>query len=311
LRRIPIFDTNIFGHVRDGSIHAKDWRFLLRHRPGHGWTLSFVTALELLAGLSTAPAEKFFAVKEQIELGYKLSKGRRVPLDEPRFLFCKEVLGTAFPAELGYVRPEVIGDHMEVVRCAKSSEEIRSGRVPVRRLRTQGYGRPGYAGFDASIIEELMGGQNSPKKEWVERREAFASDIYPQWREHFQATGKRLPDEKRSAIEPVSVWRAERLKFHETFLEWLEVTPTPDLHAETAKRLDAVFEFTLFVDRAFLLQNYNPEKNESDVYDQFQLHYLALDRFVIVTEDVRLRERTAGSSQAGRILSFDQFLRTL
>jgi len=120
-------------------------------------------------------------------------KGRRVPLDEPCFLFCKEVLGTAFPAELGYVRPEVIGDHMEVVRCAKSPEEIRSGRVPVRRLRTQGYGRPGFAGFDASIIEELMGGQNSPKKEWVERPEAFASDIYPQWRERFQATGTYFP----------------------------------------------------------------------------------------------------------------------
>ena len=288
----------------------KDWRFLLRHRPGHGWPLSFVTALELLAGLSTAPTDKFFAVKEQIELAYKLSKGRRAPWDEPRFLFCKEVLGMPFPEKLGYVRPEVVADHMEVVRCAKSPEEIRGGRVPVRRLKTRGCGSPGFAGFNASVIEELMGGQNSPKKEWVERLEAFASDIYPQWREHFEATGKRLPDENRSAIEPVSVWRAEKLKFHETFLEWLEVKPTPDLLAEIATRLDAVFEFTLFIDRAFLLQNYNPGKHESDVYDQFQLHYLALDRFVIVTEDFGLRDRTAGSSQATRILSFDQFLQT-
>jgi len=60
-----------------------------------------------------------------------------------------------------------------------------------------------------------------------------------------------------------------------------------------------------------LLGNYNVEKHESDVYDQFQLHYLALDRFVIVSEDRDLQTRIAHSSQAGRILSFQRFLQSL
>jgi hypothetical protein len=47
MRPIPIFDTNIFGDVQSGDIPAGDWRYLLRHRPGHGWPLSLVTALEL------------------------------------------------------------------------------------------------------------------------------------------------------------------------------------------------------------------------------------------------------------------------
>jgi hypothetical protein len=51
LSQKPIFNTNIFGHVQDGSISQKDWRFLLAHRSGHGWALSSVTGLELLAGI--------------------------------------------------------------------------------------------------------------------------------------------------------------------------------------------------------------------------------------------------------------------
>ena len=76
VRLKPIFDTNIFGHVQDGSISAREWRFLLRNRPGHGWPISVVTALELLAGLPGATPEKFQKLKGQIEFAHKLSKGR-------------------------------------------------------------------------------------------------------------------------------------------------------------------------------------------------------------------------------------------
>jgi hypothetical protein len=310
VRLQAIFDTNIFGDIQDGTISARDWRFLLKHRPGHGWPLSIVTAAELLAGLPDVSPEQFRKAKGQIELACKISKGR-IPLEEPRFLLCKEVLGIPFPEKLERLPPELVADHMKVVRCAKSAIDIRKGRVPVPRLLTKGYGHKGFAGFDASVIAELLGGDGSPKKEWVQRLETFASDIYPEWREHFKATGQRLPDALRSTIESVSVWYGERERFPETILEWLETSPTPDLLAKVAKRLDAVFEFTLFVDREFLLRRYNPEKHDSDVYDQFQLRYLAMDRFVIVTQDADLFTRTARSSQAERIQSLDKFLRSL
>jgi hypothetical protein len=35
----------------------------------------------------------------------------------------------------------------------------------------------------------------------------------------------------------------------------------------------------IFVTREFLLRNYSLEKHQSDVFDQFQLQYLAMDRF--------------------------------
>lgn len=59
MRPTPIFDTNIFGHVKDGSIPQNDWRRLLAHRPGHVWPLSAVTAMELLDGIYDERPEKF------------------------------------------------------------------------------------------------------------------------------------------------------------------------------------------------------------------------------------------------------------
>lgn len=63
--------------------------------------------------------------------------------------------------------------------------------------------------------------------------------------------------------------------------------------------------------REILLRNYNFEKHDSDLYDYFQLHYLALGRVAVVTEDADLRTRAARSSQAERILTFERFLQSL
>jgi hypothetical protein len=72
-----------------------------------------------------------------------------------------------------------------------------------------------------------------------------------------------------------------------------------------------LLEFTIFVAREFLTRNYSLEKHESDVYDQFQLHYLAIDRFVIVSGDSDLSKRASRSCQAERIMSFGKFLESL
>jgi hypothetical protein len=77
------------------------------------------------------------------------------------------------------------------------------------------------------------------------------------------------------------------------------------------EKFSAVVEFSMFVLHAFLTGNYSIEKNSSDVIDQFQLRYLAMDRFVIVTGDPDLSKGTARSSQADRIMTFHDFLQTL
>jgi hypothetical protein len=158
LRLTPIFDTNIFGHVQDGSILAKDWRLLLAHRPGHGWRLSSVTAMELLAGIhEEVRPEKFVQQKEQVDFAYQLSKGRIH--EEPRFLICNEVLGRSLPPEVPRLPVEVLADYLTVVRCAKSLEEILLNRVRVNKLMTRGKGHAGLTGFKPSARKR------SPKEE--------------------------------------------------------------------------------------------------------------------------------------------------
>ncbi len=104
---------------------------------------------------------------------------------------------------------------------------------------------------------------------------------------------------------------AQRSNFIETLLGWLHASTDPEVVAELSTRLDAVLEFTTFVSREFLLRNYNPDKHDSDVFDMFQLQYLAMGRFVIVSEDSGLVNRTSQSCQAERIMSFQAFLRML
>lgn len=265
-----------------------------------------VSALELLAGVDNALSEKFPEAKLQIEFAFQLSKGRL--LEDPIFLLCKEVLRVPFPAKLGRPHPEVIADYMDVVCRADSLEQIRTGLVAVNKLRTKGGGRAGFAGLTSAVVKELLAG---PKSQWVKGCETFVGEVYPEWRDHLKRTGKRLPDQTREEFKSRQAWDAEKARWMETKLKWLEVTMSPKLVAETTKRLDAVLELTIFVSRELLLRNYNVERHDSDVYDQFMLHYLAVDRFVIVTDDENLRTRTSRSSQAGRILSFDQFLKGL
>jgi hypothetical protein len=104
---------------------------------------------------------------------------------------------------------------------------------------------------------------------------------------------------------------AEWFTYGKTVLQWLGGGEEPASVAQITKRLEAVLEFTVYVLREFLTREYKLENHDSDLYDQFQLHYLAMDQFVIVTEDKDFRTRVNRSAQATRILSFEEFLRGL
>ena len=149
------------------------------------------------------------------------------------------------------------------------------------------------------------------KKEWMSSVKQMADERYPAWRELFQQTGRRLPPEIRKELEPRSAWSEQRIAFITGLLNWLGASTHAELVADMSIRLDAALEFTVFVAREFLLRNYSLEKHQSDVFDQFQLQYLAFDRFVIVSGDPDLSTRTQNSAQATRIMSFDQFLSNL
>lgn len=291
---IPLFDTNIFGDLQRGLISQSDWSRVLRRRPGHGWPLSSVTALELLAGLDAIRPEDFPSVKQRISTAFHVSGGR--VLEDPRFLICKELFKIPPPPVVLPSFSATVKKYMDVVRRASSYDQLLNG-VPYKRQ---------FARLNTtSILTELMAG---PKRSWAATTERLADEKYPAWRDHLLATGKRLPPEVRKELEPNSAWDSQRAVFVKALLEWLATDTKPELVAEMSERLDAVLEFTIFVVREFLLRNYSLDKHQSDVFDQFQLQYLAFDRFIIVTSDPDLSVRTRRSPQASRIMSFEKFL---
>ena len=302
MRPTPIFDTNVLADVQRGRISRGDWQTMLRHRPRRGWPLSSVTALELLSGLEHVPAGEFHQVSEQLNLAFELSKGR--VLEDPRHLICSEVLRVPVPARFT-LKHEYLTRFLDVARHARSAAEIVQRQVRYKATLTHGKGR---SGFSPQAITDLVAG---PKQTWREQVEDIVTKNYPQWREHFAKTGKRLPPDKRKAHVPWQAWEAQRGVFGKAFLGWVGAANDSESVTEITDRLSAAIEFTMFVAREFLINNYSVEKHESDVYDQFQLHYLAIDRFVMVSGDPDLSKRTSRSPQAARILSFQQFLQSL
>jgi len=189
---------------------------------------------------------------------------------------------------------------MDVVRRATTLKQILENRVAYKG---------GTAGFDTtSVLNRLV---VDLKDQWIEGVEQIATDTYPLWRELFQEQGRRLPDDVRRDLDHRSAWKARKRTFVEHLLRLLEASTESALVDEMMKKFDAVLEFTTFVVREFLTRDYSLRKHGSDVYDQFQLRYLAIDRFVIVTADADLSVRTARSFQADRIMTLGQFLQSL
>lgn len=301
MKRTPIFDTNIFSDLQRELISQADWNTLLRHRPPGGWPLSSVTALELLVGLDAAKADGFLDVKQRIARAYSLSGGR--VLEDPRILLCKRILRIPFPDDQLAPAAQLISRYMDIVRYANSLDQALSARIHYKGAAA------GRAGFDTtSVFAEVMA---SPKKQWMAAVERMADETYPAWREKYQQTGKRLPPSKRWELKQRPFGQLQRTSFITALLDWLHAPADSATVSEMLQRLDAVLEFTIFVVREFLLTSYSLEGHQSDVFDQFQLQYLALDKFVIVTNDRDLSVRTRQSSQAARIMSFEQFLRSL
>ena len=189
---------------------------------------------------------------------------------------------------------------MDVIRRVNYLEQLLKTGLPYKG---------GMARLDAtSILADIMAW---PKLGWAAAMGRMADEAYPAWRDRFQQTQRRLPREMMKELGPA--WQArQRPVFIKALLDWLGASTSPDVVADICAKLDAVLEFTIFVARDFLVQpGYLLENHQSDIFDMFQLQYLAFDRFVVVSNDSDLTNRTRQCSQAHRIMSFDHFLRTL
>jgi hypothetical protein len=285
--------------VQNGSIPLSDWNFLLRHRRAQqGWALSLITTLELLAGLDGISEANFPGVRKQFRLAWALSHGR--VLEDPMPLICRDVLKIPFPADLVAPAATKLREYLDVVRYAVNAAQLRKG-VP--------YKGGTLVLDDLSVVKNVV---QDIKARWTAALEDFLTSMYPSWREHHQEHGKRLPLEMRREREPIAAWVHHEREFITNLLcDMLKASPDSALVDKMMQGLDAVLKFTTAVVRDFSITNYSIEKRASDALDQFQLRYLAMDKYVLVTNDTPLSTKTAKSSQAHRIMNFENFLRTL
>lgn len=215
-------------------------------------------------------------------------------------MLCRDVLHIPFPPRLVAPAGSLLSRYLDVVRRATTLAQLLKG-VPYKGLYAQLRASSGVNDFVSNL-----------KKQWVNALEEIATTKNPAWREHFRKQSKRLPPEMRRQLEPLSVWKVEGRAFIEHLLrDLLDTKPESALVDVMMDKFSPVVQFSTFVLREFLTGNYSIEKHSSDVFDQFQLRYLAMDRFVIVTSDPDLSKRTARSPQADRIMTFQNFLQTL
>ena len=146
------------------------------------------------------------------------------------------------------------------------------------------------------MFADLMAG---PKQIWKEGVELMADKLSPGWRELEKETGRRLPPEQRREVKPQSAWLGARPELAKALLDSLRASTDSETISRFCEKLDAVLEFTIWAARQFLLGTYKLDQHESDVFDQFQLHYLAMDRFVIVSADGDLLTRSRKSDAGG------------
>jgi hypothetical protein len=301
MRLTPLFDTNVFSNASMGLIDQASWRFLRKHRTRKGWPLSAVTAIELLAGLRMVPQDKFGKARDAIALAFDLSSGR--VLKEPRQLVCEQLFGREFPE--AEIRTKVLSNFLLVASRAREKRELSERKVFIKRhsSRVNTYG-----GFDPAIVGDLLKG---PKEKWVETLGSVLNQVTPLWRERIARGEAYLSPVERMKLRGKAVWTDKRAEFLRAFTEWL----SPGLNEQQLlcidQKMDAVLTLAISILRDVFLRNYAFSKHDSDVYDLFQLHYLALDRYVLVTDDERLAKRLDVSTQRSKVMSFGAFLGTL
>lgn len=245
--------------------------------------------MELLAGIHEITQERFPHLRTQVGLAFALSEGRVI--EEALILICNEVLQVPFPPHLTAPLSKSISSYLDIVRRATRLKQITGMHVPFKG---------GWAGLHTATVEELIA---SLKREWIDAIEQIATDTYPDWRALEQTHGRRLPAEIAKQIDLEASREAIKISMTMHFLRWLGVS-TERAQVDLIKgKLDASLEFANFVVREFLMGRYSLAKHSSDVYDNFQLRYLAMDRFVVVTNDSDYTKRTTRSSQAHRINS--------
>lgn len=263
-----VFDTQVISRICDGSIPPAQWNEVRQYMSKHGrYAISAITLYELIAGIAGGDDSHFRENQARL----------RVLCDPPKRQF--------LPSALDFMRsylfrldpqkpdfgPEKLRIWVDVILKAKTKTEVR-GPIPLSR---SGNWNKQY-GFDLRLLANQI--QQGKQHHATELRELRQGRL-------------RIPTPER--------WTASRLR--ECGIEISSPNVTRLLAGFDAARRYDFFLFDIAKNRA-----YDFARHDSDWLDIMQLCYLGDPLIHFVTCDGDFKVRTSGSSQAKRILSFEE-----
>jgi hypothetical protein len=300
-REKVFFDAHIYSSAANGQLDVARWRKALHTRMS-ACVLTPITLLELLEWLVTPGDDaKFKTAQDALRLAWELG-GKNV-LDFPGSFARAKVFGErGAPAK--FTRADFRKWHWVAIK-ARTRDELLSGRVswPSSATRKKTFG------LSAKIIHDNL---HAGRRFYVDGISNYLSQIKPNWKELRKRGVKNLLSRaEQRGIDTVLEGEALKVGFVRGLLKTVGLSDAraqePNLVGVAIRRLDAAFTHRKFILRQALTTAYNFEQDASSFHDLQLLFYLADPAYLLVTEDASLKHAVARSSQAARILGFQEF----
>jgi hypothetical protein len=268
-RRKFIFDLHIVSYIQSGNIASSDWGAARKFLSTRArYAIACITLYELLAGIDGGDEAHFHHNRERLKILYEPAGRELLPLGGD-FLRSK-VFG--LPILSRAFQPNKLKTWIDVILSAQTKSDLKHGRVVLRGKRDLSYG--------SSLS-------------------LFANQI----RQGKLQDATRLERLRQGLLVPSTheTWSREVLKR-------MKIPIDPANVARVQSSLDAAWKYEL--SRYDLARDpaYDFSKHDSDWLDGQLLYYLADHVIHFVTSDKRIKRRARRSSQADRIMSFDEFL---
>jgi hypothetical protein len=262
-----VFDAQIVSYVRSEKIPRAEWEGVRSYMSSRArYAISSITLYELLAGIEGGDDAHFHDNRERLRVLYEPARRELLPLAGD---FVRSVV-FGLPIRSKAFQPNKLKTWIEVILSAQTKKDLKEGRVVLRGNADQSYG--------SSLAQ-------------------FADQI----RRGKQMDADRLEKLRRKLLLPSTpdTWSREVLKR-------MDVPSDPANITKLQSSLGAAWRYELSRYELAKDPAYDFAKHDSDWLDGQLLYYLADPVIHFVTSDRRLKNRARGSSQANRILSFDE-----
>jgi hypothetical protein len=280
---VPIFDTSAIINLAERDASDAIWPRLRRRLPTRGCPLSFVTALELLDGLSRGGAEHFDESMKALNLASRLSRRRVLLLSIP------------------FIHRELFRVKSPGTERSKESVKRFLGTAQRRTFKHEFIaGRTAFLDRIAPLLITTRQGYVNYFKEFLDAR-------FPDWRLARKNSGHPLPQIEQEKLKRTNFQEWKR-DFARRMVEQMETRATPDAVDVVTHRCDAYLTHSVSVIRDTLVSGYRFEENPNDFHDGMQLLYLSRQLYCLVTDDAGLIRRVSQSSQRERVLSVEDFV---